>query len=180
MKILRILSVVIVVSVSVGVAMLFIVDRSSAEEPPNSQAFTYQGRLTLNNEPVTDVCDFQFGLFDAVAGGDQKGETVLVDGTSVVGGLFTTQLNFGNLSAFDGSDRWLDIAAKCGAEAGFTPLTPRQAITASPYAILAYGLPDGATLTANTGPASITGTGGLNIDGNVGIGKTNPSVALAV
>ena len=33
--------------------------------------FTYQGRLTDANSPVSATCDFQFSLFDAASGGSQ-------------------------------------------------------------------------------------------------------------
>ncbi|MGD8398716.1 MAG: hypothetical protein PVG11_07655, partial [Anaerolineae bacterium] len=34
-------------------------------ETPLGTAFTYQGRLEDGGEPVTDDCDFRFGLWDA-------------------------------------------------------------------------------------------------------------------
>jgi hypothetical protein len=100
--------------------------------------FTYQGRLTTASGPVDGNCDFQFGLWDALAGGAQLGVTQTVSSLAVNAGLFTATLNdagqFGG-SAFDGQARWLGIAVRCPAGGGtFTPLTPRQALTAAPYA----------------------------------------------
>ena len=39
-------------------------------------AFTYQGFLEKPaGTPVNDTCDFRFGLWDAAAGGNQKGNS---------------------------------------------------------------------------------------------------------
>src|SRR5206468_3283792 len=52
-------------------------------------------------------------------------------------GLFTVPLTFPS-SVFDGSARWLDLAVRTNGSAGaYTTLSPRQPITAAPYAILA-------------------------------------------
>lgn len=50
-------------------------------------------------------------------------------------GVFTVALDFGDL--FMGTNYWLDIAVRTNGTAEFTTLTPRQAITASPYALYA-------------------------------------------
>ena len=101
--------------------------------------FTYQGRLTDANSPVSATCDFQFSLFDAVSGGRQVGNTQTVANVTVSGGLFTAPLNgsgeFGS-NAFTGQARWLQIAARCPAGSGnFTLFDPRQPLTAAPYAL---------------------------------------------
>ena len=96
--------------------------------------FTYQGLLKQNGSPVTGSCNSSFKLFDAISGGSQKGLThtpVL----TVTNGLFTTQLDFGN--QFTGDARWLDVTVDCGR--GAVTLTPRQALTAVPYAIALRG-----------------------------------------
>ncbi|MCB0179737.1 MAG: hypothetical protein KDI62_16005 [Anaerolineae bacterium] len=101
--------------------------------------FTYQGRLTDAGDPVNATCDFQFSLFDAAGGGSQVGSTQTVTNVNVSGGLFTAQLNGGGQfgsTAFNGEARWLQIAARCPAGSGnFTTLSPRQPLTAAPYAL---------------------------------------------
>ena len=97
-------------------------------------AITYQGRLQQGGTPRTGPCDFQFSLFDAAAAGMQVGVTLGQNNLPVTTGLFTTQLDFG--AAFTGSDRWLHIAVRCPAGSGtFTSLSPRQSLTAAPYAV---------------------------------------------
>lgn len=59
-------------------------------------------------------------------------------------------LEFG-ASAFTGDKRWLEIAVRSPAGSGsFTTLTPRQPLTASPYALKALGV-DGHSLDGSDG-----------------------------
>lgn len=100
-------------------------------------AFTYQGQLEQSGTPTNGTCDFQFSLFDALSGGNQVGTTLTVSPVSVTDGLFTVQLDFGG-SAFDGNNRWLQIAVRCPTGSGnYTTLAPRQPLTAAPYALYA-------------------------------------------
>jgi hypothetical protein len=100
-------------------------------------AFTYQGRLTDAGSPANGTYDFQFILYDALTGGTQIGTTQAVNDLQVTNGLFTTTLDFG-ATAFDGNARWLEIGVRPGAATGtYTLLSPRQAVTATPYALYA-------------------------------------------
>jgi len=140
--------------------------------------FTFQGQLTTGAGPVTSTCDFQFGLYDAASLGSQVGVTQTVSAVSVAGSLFTVVLNgsgqFGG-RAFDGSGRWLALAVKCPPDSAFTPLAPRQALTAAPYALALPGLRTEQNLTStnviggyignsvNSGAVGATiGGGGVN------------------
>jgi hypothetical protein len=100
-------------------------------------AFTYQGRLTDSSLPATGTYDMKFSLFDAPAAGAQVGATVTVMGLDVTNGLFTVALNeaaeFG-AAPFDGADRYLEIAVRLSGDPGYTTLSPRQRIAATPYA----------------------------------------------
>ena len=75
-----------------------------------TNAFTYQGRLTDAGAPASGSYDLRFRLFDAATGGNQLSDTLTNPAVAVNGGLFTVALNFGP-AVFDGSDRWLEIAA---------------------------------------------------------------------
>jgi trimeric autotransporter adhesin len=101
-------------------------------------AFTYQGQLrSSGGQPVTDSCDFTFALFDDAGAGSQIGATLNKDVVTVTDSLFTVSLDFGS-SAFDGADRWLEIAVRCPAGSGsFVTLSPRQTIQSVPYAVRA-------------------------------------------
>ena len=110
--------------------------------------FTYQGELKNANGPVNATCAFQFALYDAASGGTQVG-TTLSQNVQVADGLFTVQLDFG-ANTFNGASHWLQIAVQCPGDTGFTVLTPRQQLTAVPYAL---SLMPGATISgsANVG-----------------------------
>lgn len=104
-----------------------------------SSAFSYQGRLLQGASAFTGAADLSFALFDAASGGRRLGGDFLADDVSINDGIFTVALDFGP-GAFDGAPRWLEIAVN-----GIV-LTPRQAITAAPFALYA--------------PATDGGTGG--------------------
>jgi hypothetical protein len=101
-----------------------------------STVFTYQGRLTDTGSAASGNYDLQFKLFDTgtVGTGTQQGSTVMVSNVTVTAGVFTVQLDFGS-SVFTGANRFLEIAVKLPNGATFTVLGPRQAVTATPYAI---------------------------------------------
>jgi hypothetical protein len=97
--------------------------------------FSYQGYLTNANGPVSGTCDFTFALFDAATSGAPVGSTLARNAVAVSNGVFNVQLDFG-AGAFDGSDRYLQIAVVCPSGGGaLTPLTPRQPLTPTPYTI---------------------------------------------
>jgi len=119
-----------------------------------SNAFTYQGRLLMDGNPVNGNCDFQFSLWDAAGsgspptGGNQIGSTQTKTNVAVSNGLFSVQLDFG-AAAFTGDARWLQIAARHPAGSGsYTVLSPRQPLTAVPYA---HSLRPGAIISGLTG-----------------------------
>ncbi len=102
-------------------------------------AFTYQGRLTENGSPGTALRDFEFRLFSVASNGSAVASAVVRDDVGDTNGLFTVVLDFG--FAFDGQQRFLEIAVRPGDSAGpFTTLAPRQKVTAAPYAMTAGAL----------------------------------------
>ena len=99
-------------------------------------AFTYQGQLIKNGEPVNDTCDFLFLLYDAPIGGSPVGDTQEKPAVTVTGGIFTIpNLDFGN-GAFNGEARWLLITVRCPINSGaYTSIGPRQELSPTPYAL---------------------------------------------
>ena len=95
--------------------------------------FTYQGKLTDSGTPQATY-QMQFKLFNAVSGGSQVGFALTNPSVAVSSGVFTVSLDFG-AAAFDGTDRFLEIAVKRNTSDPFTVLTPRQKITSAPYSI---------------------------------------------
>lgn len=100
-------------------------------------AFTYQGLIKASGSPVNGTCDFIFTLYNS--GGSQVGSSYGVNNLTVANGLFTVQLDFG--SAFLGQALWLQTQSRCPAASGsYATLSPRQALTAAPYALALPGL----------------------------------------
>lgn len=98
-------------------------------------AVTYQGRLLDGGNPADGEYDVRFILYDADAGGVQAGVTVTKENVAVANGLFSTQLDFGP-GVFTGQGRWLEVAVRPGASGGsFIVLSPRQPVSANPYAL---------------------------------------------
>jgi hypothetical protein len=128
-----------------------------------TSVFTYQGRLTDCGTPANGTYDLEFRLFDAVTDGNQLPQpnpiTITfsgLQGVSVVNGVFTVQLNFGGASVFDGGTRWLAIAVKKPADASFEPLTPRQSLNSTPYAIKSLNSTSADTATNSTQLGGVT------------------------
>ncbi|MEM7028411.1 MAG: hypothetical protein AAF629_02375 [Chloroflexota bacterium] len=97
-------------------------------------AFTYQGYLADGDDAANGRYDFRFLLYSAATNGDQVGTTVTHNDLVVTDGLFTTDLAFGD-HIFNGGNRWLEIQVRAGSSTGsYTTLSPRQQITAAPYA----------------------------------------------
>ena len=123
-------------------------------QAPLGTSFTYQGRLTdPSGHPIDNTCNFQFSLWDDPDAGTQAGPLLNPTGVAVTGGLFTVQLDFGDI--FDGTALWLKIAVRCAGDPGYTDLSPRQPLTAAPYALYALHAPSGPT-----GPTGVTGATG--------------------
>ncbi|HNS53056.1 MAG TPA: hypothetical protein PKO09_17995 [Anaerolineae bacterium] len=126
-----------------ALAFLLMAGLALAQAPdgsPMANSFTYQGRLQGDGAPVNDVCDLRFGLWDALTGGTQVGDRTATN-VPVDGGLFTVQLNYGT-TPFAGDGRWLEISVRCPAGSGdYTLLSPRQALTAAPYALYSKTAP---------------------------------------
>ena len=101
-----------------------------------STAFTYQGRLTENVSPANGIYDLRFTIYDSSGGGNAVAGPLTNSATPVSNGLFTVTLDFGS-APFDGGDRWLELSVGTNGTGVFTPLAPRQPITATPYAIRA-------------------------------------------
>src|SRR5688572_23712896 len=122
-------------------------------------AFTYQGRLTDNAAAANGNYDIRFTLHSAATGNTGVGSSIVVNPVTVTNGLFTATLDFG--ANFPGADRWLQIEVRpAGSAAAYTALTPRQKLTAAPYASRAASA---GTLSGNITAAQISG-GTLNMN----------------
>ncbi|MFO7679883.1 MAG: tail fiber domain-containing protein [Chloroflexota bacterium] len=112
-------------------------------------SFTYQGQLKdETGNPLNATCDFRFTLWDADdLDGTQIGAESLAPGVSVSEGYFTALVNDSEVfgyDAFRGEPRWLEVGVRCPAGSGpYTALSPRQPLTAVPFASLALYTPWG-------------------------------------
>jgi hypothetical protein len=147
-----------------------------------STAFTYQGRLHQGGAPAAGVFGLQFGLFAAPSGGTPLGGVVTHSAVGVTNGVFTVSLDFG-ASVFGGQDRWLAIAVRPAGNGNFTPLSPRQPITPTPYALTAlsaFSVPGvtGHSLSAADGQPSSALV--LDDEGRAGLGTLTPAAQLHI
>lgn len=160
-----------------------IANKPSAQTAALGTAFTYQGRLEDGGRPANGTYDFEFRLYDDPDIGEGIFiNLVKVDDMQVTDGLVTTQLDFGDV--FDGTAYYLEAGVRAGSsQDAYTTLSPRQALTATPYALFAANASTtghdhlGQTWTGSNNPLVITGIfgapnyaalvlGNNNIDGN--------------
>ena len=127
-------------------------------------AFTYQGKLVDNGTPATGSYDLQFKLFDSAdfVTGNQVGSTLNKFAVAVTAGIFTVGLDFG-AGVFTGAARFLEIGVRpAGSPNAFTVLSPRQAVTSTPYALRTA---TAAAADTATNAANATQLGGLPSSG---------------
>ncbi|HYO63669.1 MAG TPA: hypothetical protein VER08_08575, partial [Pyrinomonadaceae bacterium] len=136
-------------------------------------AFTYQGRLTDGGTAPTGTYELEFKLYDAATGGTQQPQptpvTIQFTGAQAVAvndGVFTVQLDFG-ADAFPGAARYLEIGVRQVGASAFTTLSPRQPISATPYAIRSTSATTAANFSGNLG-GDVTGTQSATVVSTVG------------
>ena len=176
---------IVVVALGASVATAFGGSSPYSPEPERrfnlaalSNAFTFQGALDDAGSPANGAYDFRFILYDDAVAGSQVGPISTINDLTVAGGIFTTLLDFG-ASAFSGDARWVEVQVRPGASAGsYTVLSPRQPVTATPYALYAKTIPlfgQSFTGSATTGlQLNSTATSGngivVNMDATTGVG----------
>ena len=99
-------------------------------------AFTYQGQFQNNGSPANGSYDLTFTLYATNTTGTAIAGPLTNSATGVTNGLFAVTINFGS-GIFTGSNYWLQIAVRTNGNGAFVPLSPRQALTPTPYAIFA-------------------------------------------
>src|ERR1700729_1952558 len=113
-------------------------------------AFSYQGQLNAGGVFPTGQYQFTFTLYDAVTGnGIVSGTMPIQQSLQVINGLFTTDLDFGQI--FNGTQYWLDIQVGT-LSTNEEELSARQPIDVVPVAQYALNSPAG-----TAGPTGATG-----------------------
>jgi hypothetical protein len=111
-------------------------------------AFTYQGQLNAGGSLPSGVTyQFTFTLYDAATGGNVVGPTIKRGILVGNGGLFTTDLDFGQI--FNGTQYYLDIQVGT-LDTNEQELAARQPINAVPVAQYALNSPE--SIQFSTGP----------------------------
>jgi hypothetical protein len=124
---------------------------------PLGTAFTYQGQLTDGGAPANGDYDLKFALYDSAGGANVINAPLTNAAAPVSNGLFTVALDFGG-SVFTGNARWLQIGVRTnGSSSDFVLLSPRQALTATPFARYATSAGNAASAgTATTADSATT------------------------
>jgi hypothetical protein len=142
-------------------------------------AFTYQGQLTNGGAPANGNYDLQFALYTSVTGGTAV-DTLNFNAFPVSEGLVNASLDFTDVP-YNGQALWVEVRVRAtGTSGAYTTLTPRQALTATPYALYAlHGSPGPTGPQGATGATGPTGTGVAGATGPTGIqgaiGPTGPA-----
>ncbi len=119
------------------IAIVFTLLAGTSHSRAQGTAFTYQGWLTDNGAPANGAYNLRFTLYDALTGGIAIGGPLTIAPISVSNGLFTVKLDF-SADMFNGANRWLGIAVRTnGGTMIYQTLSPRQQLTAIPYAVRA-------------------------------------------
>ncbi len=143
-------------------------------------AFTYQGELNAGNQPANGLHDLRLRLFDAQSDGTQVGVTMCINNVQVTNGKFSTLIDFGPQFTTI-APRFLeiivraDIGQPCSEDLGYVTLSPRQRLTATPFANHARSA---FTLAAQDG--SPTNAVLVDNDGKVGIGTLAPTHSVHI
>lgn len=121
-------------------------------QTPLGTGLSYQGQLTQSGQPASGLYDLRACLFAESSGGQPLACASDFNAWPVENGLFTLPLDFGS-QHFSGQQRWLQLSVRsAGSGSALTTLSPRQVLTAAPYALFA--------LSGNAGPAGPTGPTG--------------------
>jgi hypothetical protein len=138
---------------------------------------SYQGQLADGGSPANGLYDMHFRVYDLATGGTIQSNACL-DNVPVVNGLFTVQVDLGPFN--QSAARWMQIEVRpdpgsmCGIGSGYTILSPRQRLTAVPWAThagRAFGL---------SNPSNGAVAAHVDAGGRVGVGTTVPLTPLHV
>jgi formylglycine-generating enzyme required for sulfatase activity len=161
--------------------LLFNLNAQLSSAHAQGTVFTYQGQLASGGSNYTGVAEIAPTLWDAVSNGNQVASnnptSVLL---GVTNGLFTIAMDFGSSPFTAGAPRWLEFGVRT-ALGPFTTLSPRQPLTAVPYAITASYVTTAANATSFSGSLAgdVIGTQAETVVSTVG-GQKAASVASGV
>lgn len=110
-------------------------------QTPLATAFTCQGELAISGSAVSGTSDLRCRLCDSPSAGDHTGSTLCSDNPAVSLVRFEVSLDF---EAVFARQKWFleievrqDTGHDCSDATGYSLLSPRQELTASPKATFA-------------------------------------------
>lgn len=140
---------------------------------PVGSSFTYQGELRTAGAPSEGAHDFQVALYGDASGGSAI-DTIEVADAPVDDGLFSLPLDFTGAPFETGEQYWLELRVRDGASAGaYTTLLPRQALTATPYALNALSVRDGSVGNVAIDPTQVQ----RRVSGSCAVGQSITAIA---
>jgi len=119
---------------------------------------SYSARLQNNQsgQALNGSYDVCFTLYETGSGGAPASPTMVSPGVQVSNGLFRTEIDFGS-NTFNGTAYWLEVGVRTNdTNTSFTILSPRQELTATPYASYAPAAGT-ASVATSTSSNSVTG-----------------------
>jgi hypothetical protein len=158
-------------------AVIFALTTSATIHAQSDSEFTYQGRLLQADQPKNGLIDVRFQAFDDGAAGSPRSGIEQFDAVPVRNGTFTVQVDFGSSVFATGDALFVEIGVREDADGdgsdpeGFTLLTPRQLISATPIALHARGVQQNAVGAAQIAAAAV-GTSEV-IDGSLTASDVN-------
>ncbi|HYF15100.1 MAG TPA: hypothetical protein VD971_08535 [Phycisphaerales bacterium] len=103
--------------------------------PAQTSQVTYQGRLDVSGVPANGDFSMRFVVYDVATGGSFLSSSS-IGSVPVTDGLFTQTFTVAEEDFVSGATRWLEIQVRpIGSTDPYTVLTPRQRMTATPYAV---------------------------------------------
>lgn len=144
-----------------------------------STAFTYQGVVRNQGQPVTTPTEFRFSLFDVPQGGAPLSGTITRTITPERG-LISTVLDLGT-GALLGGTRYLQVEVRATPGSGnFVPLAERQLLTPTPYASNTRGILVSETLDVAIGGSPVGFKFGVDgtTNGNVAVMQSSASESV--
>jgi hypothetical protein len=94
---------------------------------------TYQGRLTADASGANGPHDFELRLYGVESGGSVLGGPFTYTGVPVENGLFTLNVNV-TTATLTNKTLYLEILVRASGGGAYTLLSPRQPLTAAPFA----------------------------------------------
>src|ERR1700761_5260477 len=133
--------------------LAIIISISAIGASGQGSAFTYQGELQDGANLANGNYDVSFKLFTNNSGGVAVAAVTNLN-AHVTDGLLTTLVQFPG-DPFYGPSNWLEIAIRTnGASAFSAPLTPRQFVSPTPYAVFATSAANAASATSANSAAT--------------------------